>query len=137
LDFTPTLNDLESINLKISPEVSDLDFDNAVTLSGFRIPSLRTRRTSTVVDLRPGQSLAVGGLISSQDRKALSKVPILGDIPVLGALFRSTQFVRNETDLVVFVTPEIVKPLTEVPNLEQQMRTTPDEDKELRQIPGK
>jgi len=137
LEFTPTLNDFESINLKITPEVSDLDFDNAVTLNGFRIPALRTRRTSTVVDLKPGQGLAVGGLISSQDRKTLSKVPILGDIPVLGALFRSTQFVRNETDLVVFVTPEIVKPLTEVPNLDQQMRTTPDEDKELRQIPGK
>ena len=137
LDFTPTLNDLDSINLKITPEVSDLDFDNAVTLSGFRIPALRTRRTSTIVDLKPGQGLAVGGLISSQDRKTLSKLPILGDIPILGALFRSTQFIRNETDLVVFVTPEIVKPLTEIPDLGPSMRLTPDEDRELRQIPGK
>lgn len=139
LDFTPTLNDLGSINLKINPEVSDLDFENAITISGFRIPSLRTRRASTMVDLKPGQSLAIGGLISSNDRKSLSKFPILGDIPVLGALFRSTNFVRNETDLIIFVTPEIAKPLdaAQAPNLEEQMRTTPEEEKEIRQVPGK
>lgn len=139
LDFTPTLNDLGSINLKITPEVSDLDFENAIVISGFRIPALRTRRASTMVDLKPGQSLAIGGLISSNDRKSLSKLPILGDIPLLGALFRSTNFVRNETDLIIFVTPEIAKPLdaAQAPNLEEQMRTTPEEAKEIRQIPGK
>jgi pilus assembly protein CpaC len=139
LDFTPTLNDLGSINLKITPEVSDLDFENGLTSGGFRIPALRTRRASTIVDLRPGQSLAIGGLISSDDRKVMSKFPILGDIPLLGALFRSTNFVRNETDLIIFVTPEIVKPLeaAQAPNLEEQMKTTPEEAKEIRQIPGK
>jgi pilus assembly protein CpaC len=137
LDFTPTVNDLGSINLKITPEVSDLDFENGLTTGGFRIPALRTRRASTIVDLRPGQSLAIGGLISSDDRKVMSKFPILGDIPVLGALFRSTAFIRNETDLIIFVTPEIVKPLeaAKVPNLEEQMKTTPAEEKEMRQIP--
>jgi pilus assembly protein CpaC len=137
LDFTPTLNDLGSINLKITPEVSDLDFENGLNSGGFRIPALRTRRASTIVDLRPGQSLAIGGLISSDDRKVMSKFPILGDIPVLGALFRSTNFTRNETDLIIFVTPEIVKPLeaAKVPNLEEQMKMTPTEEKEMRQIP--
>jgi len=137
LDFTPTLNDLGSINLKITPEVSDLDFENAVVISGFRIPALRTRRASTIVDLKPGQSLAIGGLISIDDRKSISKFPILGDIPVLGALFRSTNFIRNETDLIILVTPEIVKPLepAQAPNLEEQMKMTPAEDKEMRQIP--
>ncbi len=137
LDFTPTLNDLGSINLKIMPEVSELDFENGIISGTFRIPSLRTRRASTIVDLRPGQSLAIGGLMSSEDRKSISKFPILGDIPVLGALFRSTNFTRNETDLIIFVTPEIVKPLeaAKVPNLEEQMKMTPTEEKEIRQIP--
>lgn len=76
LDFTPTLNDLGSINLKISPEVSALDFTNAVTISGTTIPSLTTRRASTIVDLKSGQSLAIGGLIQSTDRKSLTKFPV-------------------------------------------------------------
>lgn len=139
LNFTPTLNDLGSINLKIEPEVSALDFSHAVTISGFNVPSLTTRRARTIVDLRPGQSLAMGGLIQTEDRKTLTKFPILGDIPVLGALFRSTNFIRNETDLVIFVTPEIVKPFEagQAPNLEVQMKTTPEEAKEIRQIPGR
>lgn len=138
LDFIPTLNDLGSINLKIAPEVSALDFANAVTVSGNTVPSLTTRRVRTVVDLKPGQSLAIGGLIQIEDRKALTKFPIMADIPVLGALFRSTDFVRNETDLIIFVTPEIVKPLEaeQMPNLEERMKTTPEEEKEIRQIPG-
>lgn len=139
LDFTPTLNDLGSINLKIAPEVSDLDFTNAVTISGTTIPSLTTRRASTIVDLMPGQSLAIGGLIKSTDRNNLTKFPVLGDIPVLGAIFRSTKFIRDETDLVIFVTPEIAKPFApgQAPNLERQMRTTQQEEREMRQIPGR
>jgi pilus assembly protein CpaC len=139
LNFVPTLNDLGTINLKIEPEVSALDFSNAVTISGFNIPSLTTRRARTIVDLKPGQSLAIGGLIQTEDRKILTKFPILGDIPVLGALFRSTNFIRNETDLIIFVTPEIVKPFAagQAPNLEQQMKTTWEEEKEIRQIPGR
>lgn len=139
LDFTPTLNDLGSINLKIAPEVSALDFVNAVTVSGTTVPSLTKRRARTIVDLKPGQSLAIGGLIQIDDRKILTKFPIMGDIPVLGALFRSTNFTRNETDLIIFVTPEVVKPLAagQTPNLEEQMTTTPEEEKELRQIPGR
>lgn len=139
LDFTPTLNDLGSINLKIAPEVSALDFVNAVTVSGTTVPSLTKRRARTIVDLKPGQSLAIGGLIQIDDRKILTKFPIMGDIPVLGALFRSTNFTRNETDLIIFVTPEVVKPLAsgQTPNLEEQMTTTPEEEKEFRQIPGR
>lgn len=110
-----------------------------MTISGTTIPSLTTRRASTIVDLKSGQSLAIGGLIQSTDRKSLTKFPVLGDIPVLGAIFRSTKFIRDETDLVIFVTPEIAKPFAagQTPNLERQMRTTPQEEREMRQIPGR
>lgn len=139
LDFTPTLNDLGSINLKIAPEVSDLDFSHAVTISGTTIPSLTTRRANTIVDLRPGQSLAIGGLIKSLDRNNLSKFPLLGDIPVLGAIFRSTKFMRDESDLIIFVTPDIAKPFAagQAPNLDKYMKTTADEAKDMRQFPGR
>jgi pilus assembly protein CpaC len=138
LDFTPTLNDLGSINLKIDPEVSELDFDNGIEVAGFRIPALRARRANTVVDLQPGQSLAIGGLISTEIRKTVTKIPLLGDIPILGALFRSTAFIRNESDLIVLVTPEILKPLEpgQVPDLDGYLAPTLEEIQQLRQIPG-
>ena len=91
------------------------------------------------MDLMPGQSMAIGGLLQTEDRKTITKFPILGDIPVLGSLFRSTKFIRNETDLIIFVTPELVKPFGagQAPNLERQMKMTPEEEKEFRQIPGR
>jgi pilus assembly protein CpaC len=108
LTFTPTVVDSGVVSLKVEPEVSTLDWDNGVTLGGFRIPALRTRRATSTVELEDGQTLVVAGLITSEDIKTVSKFPILGDIPIIGALFKSTNFVKNETELVLLVTPKVV-----------------------------
>jgi pilus assembly protein CpaC len=111
LNFTPTVLSDGRINMQVAPEVSELDFSNAVTLQGFVIPSLTTRRVSTTVELGDGQSFAIAGLMREDVREVAKKYPLLGDIPILGALFRSSQFQKNETELVVIVTPHLVKPL--------------------------
>ncbi len=108
LTFTPVVVDSGVVSLKVVPEVSTLDWDNGVILGGFRIPALRTRRAQTTVELRDGQTLVVAGLISREDIKGASKFPILGEIPILGALFKSSNFMKNETELVLMVTPKIV-----------------------------
>lgn len=111
LDFTPVVLSNMKISMQIGPEVSELDFANAITISGFRIPSVTTRRVSTVVELGDGQSFAIAGLLSDDVRESVSRYPLLGDIPILGALFRSSSFRKNETELIVIVTPHLVKPL--------------------------
>jgi len=111
LNFTPTVLSSGKINMNIAPEVSELDFTNSVSLSGFLIPSITTRKVNTTVELADGQSFAIAGLLKDDVREIVSKFPVLGDIPVLGALFRSTSFQKNETELVVIVTPHLVKPL--------------------------
>ncbi|MBI4277661.1 MAG: pilus assembly protein N-terminal domain-containing protein [Armatimonadetes bacterium] len=94
--------------MEITPEVSSLDFANGVRLAGVTVPALRTRKVSTVVSLDPGQSLAIGGLLQHEDAQVVQRVPVLGDLPVLGALFRSSTFQRRESELVIFVTPALV-----------------------------
>jgi pilus assembly protein CpaC len=111
LNFTPTVLSNKKINMVVAPEVSDLDFSNALTASGFVIPSITTRRVSTVIELADGQSFAIAGLLKDDVREIVSKFPLLGDIPILGALFRSSTFRKNETELIVIVTPHLVKPL--------------------------
>ncbi len=111
LNFTPTVLSKDKISIQVTPEVSDLDFSVALRLQGFVVPGLRTRRTSTTVELGDGQSFAIAGLLRENVRTVVSKFPILGDIPVLGALFRSTAFQKEETELVIIVTPHLVKPL--------------------------
>ena len=111
LKFTPTVLSEGRISVIVNPEVSELDFANGITLSGFQIPSLTTRRVKTVVELGDGQSFAIAGLLQENIRETVAKYPLLGDIPVLGALFRSTSFQKDETELVVIVTPHLVKPL--------------------------
>jgi pilus assembly protein CpaC len=111
LNFTPTVLSNKKINMQVTPEVSELDFSNALTTSGFVVPSVTTRRVSTVIELADGQSFAIAGLLKDDVRQIVDKFPLLGDIPVLGALFRSTSFSKNETELVVVVTPHLVKPL--------------------------
>ncbi len=111
LSFTPTVMSDGKISMQVSPSVSELDYTNAVVSSGFVIPALTERDVSTVVELADGQSFAIAGLLSENVTELISKFPVLGDIPVLGALFRSTSFKRNETELVVIVTPHLVKPL--------------------------
>jgi pilus assembly protein CpaC len=112
LDFTGTITG-DTIRLKISPEVSTLDFTNAVTISGFEIPAISTRRAETEVELRNGQSFGIAGLIDKRATAQLYKVPGIGDIPILGQLFRSKSFNLTNTELLVLVTPTIVDPLND------------------------
>jgi pilus assembly protein CpaC len=109
LNFTPTVLDGDRVNLKVRPEVSTLDFSNAVTMQGFRIPALSTRRTETELELRNGQTFAIAGLLNNTMNSTLQKIPGIGDIPILGQLFRSKAAQKNRTELVVIITPEILR----------------------------
>ena len=111
LHFQPKIAPNGEIHLKIAQEVSELDFANAVILSGFRIPALRSRKAESSLQLADGQTFALAGLIDNKISKQVSKVPLLGDIPILGTLFRSTRYQNNETELVILVTPKLVRPL--------------------------
>ena len=111
LAFTPTLLEDGLINLLVAPEVSSLDPAAGIDIGGLRIPGLKVRRARTTLELRDGQTFALAGLIQSDFRDTVSAVPLLGKIPILGALFRSTNFDRQETELVILVTPRIVRPV--------------------------
>jgi pilus assembly protein CpaC len=111
LNFTPTLTPEGLIHLKVKPEVSSLDYTNALTLSGFTIPALSTRRVEADMDLRDGQSFAIAGLVDNRVTDQLSKIPGIGDIPVLGNLFKSRSLNKTKDELLVVVTPRIVQPL--------------------------
>lgn len=119
LNFKPTIIDEEHIRLELEPEVSTIDFANGVKFDGFIIPALRTRRAKTGVELRDGQSFALAGLLDNTESQTLSKVPIVGDIPILGALFRSKSFQKQETELVFIMTANLVKPVNpdDLPNM--------------------
>jgi pilus assembly protein CpaC len=111
LAFTPTVLSDDRINIEVSPEVSELDFTVAVRTEGFVVPGLTTRRASTVVELADGQSFAIAGLLKDTARENADRYPALGSLPILGTLFRSKEFQKNETELVIIVTPHLVKPL--------------------------
>jgi len=111
LNFTPVVRGRQRIRLRVAPEVSELDFSTAIQFQGFVIPGLTSRSTETTVELTSGQTIAIAGLLSEQVRGLASKIPAMGEIPVLGALFRSVNYQRSLTELVVLVTPEIVSPL--------------------------
>lgn len=111
LVFTPNIIDKKHISLTVAPEVSELDFQNALRTQGFIVPAITTRRATTTIELADGQSFAIGGLMRDNVRETINKYPGLGDIPILGALFRSTSFQKNETELLIIVTPHLVKPL--------------------------
>ena len=120
LAFTPTVFSKERIAIKLAPEVSELDFTNAVTSSGVSVPAILTRRAETTIELGDGESFVIAGLISSTFNDSIDKMPGLGDVPVLGAFFKSTRFSREDKELLVIVTPTLVRPLAakaEVPKL--------------------
>jgi pilus assembly protein CpaC len=119
LNFKPTIIDEDHIRLELEPEVSTIDFANGVRFEGFVVPALRTRRARTGVELRDGQSFALAGLLDNSETRSISKVPVLGDVPILGNLFKSTQFQKQETELVFIVTADLVKPIDrdELPTL--------------------
>ena len=112
LAFTPVVLADGRISMRVRPEVSQLDDANGVSLNGFRVPALTTRRAETTVELGSGQSFMIAGLLQNTASNSINKAPFLGDIPILGALFRSTKFQRQETELVVVVTPYLVRPVS-------------------------
>lgn len=111
LSYTPTVLDNGRISLRVRPEVSELSASGSVTLNGFTVPGLTTRRAETTVELGSGQSFMIAGLLSNNVQDTVSKAPGLGDVPILGNLFKSTSFQRGETELVIIVTPYLVKPV--------------------------
>ena len=111
LAYTPTVLSDGRISLRVRPEVSELDYANAVQVAGVTVPGLTTRRTETTVELGSGQSFVIAGLLSNSRSNTIEKAPALGDVPILGALFRSNGWKRNETELVIVITPYLVKPI--------------------------
>jgi pilus assembly protein CpaC len=138
LDFTGIIQNDDTIRLHVAPEVSTLDFSNALTLSGFVVPAISTRRAETDIELKDGQSFGIAGLLDHRATTQLSKVPGIGDIPILGQLFRSHNINKNNTELMVLVTPHIVDPIhanTPVPPLPKQVAPFMDSDKFDKQVP--
>lgn len=132
LRFVPRVTNAGNIRLEVAPEVSSLDFSNGLMLSGFRIPSLLTRRAETEIELRPGQTFAIAGLMDNSILRNAGKVPILGDIPILGYLFQSRDIRENRTELLVLVTPRLVDPLDQSPPVPTGEPGTWDWDRRLR-----
>jgi pilus assembly protein CpaC len=124
LAFTPTIAG-DVIRLKVEPEVSSLDFNNGITLQGFRIPALLTRRAQTDVELRDGQSFAIAGLLNNISQEDRAAIPILSKLPIIGALFKSKADRAERTELMVLITPRLVRPLDpdEVPPLPTRPRS--------------
>jgi pilus assembly protein CpaC len=117
LNFTPTVTNIGNIHLAMAPEVSSLDFAQGLMVSGFQIPTVLTRRAFTEVELREGQHLAIAGLMDRTMQEKVSKLPFLGDIPILGALFRTENERQELTELLVIVSPRIIQPTNQAPEL--------------------
>lgn len=118
LTVSPTVLSADRIALKVAPEASDLDYSNALTLNGVQVPSISTRRADTTVELGDGESFVIGGLVSSTVASTVNKLPLLGDLPIIGSFFRNLDYKRQDKELVIIVTPRLVKPLarnTELP----------------------
>ena len=124
LKFIPEILSDSLIKLYVRPEVSRLDFGNAVLISGFRIPALRTHRVETSLDVRRSQSLIISGLFNTEEERVRTGIPFLMDIPILGQLFSSTRFQKNETELIVVVTPVVIDPMR--PRAQDVLRFVPD-----------
>lgn len=112
LNLTPTVLARNRIALKVAPEVSELDYNNGISINGVTVPGLNVRRTDTMVELGDGETFVISGLVSNNLKNSVNKVPWLGDVPVLGAFFRNTSVSRNERELIMVVTPHLVRPMT-------------------------
>jgi pilus assembly protein CpaC len=111
LRFTPELTENKTIKLKLAQEVSTIDVANGVTFNGFTIPALATRRAETSIELADSQSFVVAGLLDNRDQESFSKIPVLGSLPIFGALFKTRDEKKTRSELVMMVTPEITEPL--------------------------
>jgi len=111
LTLTPTVLSAKRIALKVAPEASQLDFQNAITINGVSVPAITTRRADTTVELGDGESFVIGGLIDRETRSNVSKVPLLGDLPIIGAFFKELSYQQSDKELVIVVTPHLVSPL--------------------------
>ncbi|RDK03580.1 type II and III secretion system protein family protein [Paraburkholderia lacunae] len=131
LTLTPTVLSPQRIALKVAPEASQLDFTNAVTISGVSVPAFTTRRADTAVELGDGESFVIGGLIDRETASNVSKVPVLGDLPIIGTFFKQMNYQQNEKELVIIVTPHLVSPLAKGAALP----STPGEQSEQRNGP--
>lgn len=121
LSLTPTVLANDRIALKVAPEASDLDFTNAVTINGIAVPAITTRRVDTMVELGNGESFVIGGLVSRTTLSDVDKVPMLGDIPILGTFFKRQTYKQNEKELVIIVTPHLVKPIAKGTDLQPML----------------
>ncbi|HEY3068126.1 MAG TPA: pilus assembly protein N-terminal domain-containing protein [Methylomirabilota bacterium] len=138
--FTPVIMDGEIVNLRVRPEVSTLDFTQGLIIQGFRIPAIRKNQAATSLNLKDGETFAMAGLINNQVRQEVSKVPLLGDIPILGTLFRSIRFLNDETELLFLVTVKLVNAApagsASVPDATKLMELREEEKNEFTMIPG-
>src|SRR5439155_19890400 len=123
LEFTGNIASDGTIRLHVAPEVSTLDFTNALAIQGFTVPAISTRRAETEIELKDGQSFGIAGLLDNRAQAQLSKVPGIGDIPILGQLFRSRSINRSNAELMVMVTPHIVDPLHAAPAVPTRPKT--------------
>ena len=121
LTVTPTVLSNERIVLKVAPEASDLDYANALSLNGVAVPAISTRRADTTVELGDGESFVIGGLVSRATTSSVDKVPLLGDLPVIGTFFRNSVFSSTEKELVIIATPHLVKPIARGTDLSAQL----------------
>jgi pilus assembly protein CpaC len=136
LNFTPSVTNIGNIRLDIAPEVSALDFAGGLTISGFQLPTILSRRAETQVELREGQHLVIAGLLDRRMQENIRKLPLLGDIPILGALFRSTDERQDLTELLVIVSPQIVEPVDTPPEIPTGEADTWEMDKRLAPPPA-
>lgn len=136
LQLTPTVLSNERIALKVAPESSDLDFSNAVAVGGVEVPAIRTRRADTMVELADGESFVIGGLVSRSTSSNVNKVPVLGDLPILGSFFKNLNYSQDETELVIVVTPSLVHPLPAGTNLDVLMPGATAERRNAGQVWG-
>jgi pilus assembly protein CpaC len=132
LSFVPDITNSGAIRLWVAPEVSSLDFANGLTIQGFQIPSLLSRKAETTIELEDGQTFAIAGLVDNTLVENVSQIPILGDIPILGELFKSRDLRQNRSELLVLVTPRIVQPLDESPPIPTDEPETWKWDKSVR-----
>lgn len=131
LTLTPTVLSPQRIALKVAPEASQLDFQNAVTINGVSVPAITTRRADTTVELGDGESFVIGGLIDRETLSNVSKVPLLGDLPIIGAFFKQLNYQQNDKELVIIVTPHLVSPLAK----DARLPALPGEQSEQRGAP--